>query len=71
MESIELYLKNALEGMAQIGACHTKTDGEFAYFDIERGSKMDNEANLKKLKEVLAEPPFPLKLKIRKIDPAK
>jgi hypothetical protein len=60
-------LKGMILGMENMGAMFVKTDGFNLYFDIPKGSHIDDDDKLKRAKEAFTKM-FGLGLKVRRIN---
>jgi hypothetical protein len=65
--SYSTTLKGMISGMENMGAMFVKTDGFNLYFDIPKGSHIDDGDKLKRAKEAFTEM-FGLGLKVRRIN---
>ena len=62
-----ILLKGTILGMENMGAKFVKNDGCFVYFDIPKGSEIDDNEKLKRAKQPFKEL-FGLGLKVRIVD---
>ena len=62
-----ILLKGTILGMENMGAKFVGSDGCYVYFDIPKGSEIDDNEKLKRVKQPFEEL-FGLGLKVRRVD---